>query len=103
MNEFDIILKDIRKNIRSLGLNFTRILLECYYVLDSSNTSMLDKTIIIIAMGYQVVPNQVLSKKIGLLGYIDNIAMILLAYNRIKHNVTSNITIQVEKKINEWF
>lgn len=88
------------------GREATRIVLELYYVVKSPNTPALDKTLIIAALGYQLLPDdkKLLSReKYGLLGLLDNGAALALAYNRVKTRVTPQIEAQVDAILNQWF
>ena len=103
MNEMTI-WRNIKQNASSLGRGTTRILLELYYVLKDPITSVWDKTIIVSALGYQFLPNQLLSKeKHGVLGYADNVATLMIAYNKVKKRVTPQIAVQVDQTLNQWF
>ena len=84
----------------------TREILELYYVVKSPHPPALDKTIIIAALGYQLLPDdkKLLSReKYGLLGLLDNGAALALAYNRVKTRVTPQIEAQVDAILNQWF
>lgn len=82
----------------------TRTVLELYYVLKSPDTPGLDKTIIVAALAYQLLPEDLIStEKFGLLGFIDNGAALALAYNRVKSRVTPQIVAQVNAILNQWF
>ena len=88
------------------GREATRVVLELYYVVKSPNTPALDKTLIIAALGYQLLPDdkKLLSReKYGLLGLLDNGAALALAYNRVKTRVTPQIEAQVDAILNQWF
>lgn len=88
------------------GREATRIVLELYYVVKSPHTPALDKTLIIAALGYQLLPDdkKLLSReKYGLLGLLDNGAALALAYNRVKTRVTPQIGAQVDAILNQWF
>lgn len=88
------------------GREATRVVLELYYVVKSPHTPALDKTLIIAALGYQLLPddNKLLSReKFGLLGLLDNGAALALAYNRVKTRVTPQIEAQVDAILNQWF
>lgn len=88
------------------GREATRIVLELNYVVKSPHTPALDKTIIIAALGYQLLPDdkKLLSReKYGLLGLLDNGAALALAYNRVKTRVTPQIEAQVDAILNQWF
>lgn len=88
------------------GREATRIVLELYYVVKSPHTPALDKTLIIAALGYQLLPDdkKLLSReKYGLLGLLDNGVTLALAYNRVKTRVTPQIEAQVDAILNQWF
>lgn len=88
------------------GCEATRVVLELYYVVKSPHTPALDKTLIIAALGYQLLPDdkKLLSReKYGLLGLLDNGAALALAYNRVKTRVTPQIEAQVDAILNQWF
>lgn len=88
------------------GREATRVVLELYYVVKSPHTPALDKTLIIAALGYQLLPDdkKLLSrKKYGLLGLLDNGAALAIAYNRVKARVTPQIEAQVDAILNQWF
>lgn len=88
------------------GREATRVVLELYYVVKSPHTPALDKTLIIAALGYQLLPDdkKLLSReKYGLLGLLDNGAALALAYNRVKTRVTPQIENQVDAILNQWF
>ena len=86
------------------GREATRIVLELYYVVKSPKTPALDKTIIIAALGYQFLPNDLMDReKYGWLGFLDNGAALALAYNRVKSRVTPQIETQVDAILNQWF
>lgn len=96
----------IKKFAGTAGREATRIVLESYYVVKSPNTPPLDKTIIIAALGYQLLPDdkKILSrKKYGILGMLDNGAALALAYNRVQARVTPEINNQVNAILDQWY
>lgn len=94
----------IQKYAKKAGIEGTRLILELYYVLKSPDTPGLDKTIIVAALAYQLLPEDLLSTEdFGILGILDNGAALALAYNRVKSRVTPQITAQVNAVLNQWF
>lgn len=94
----------IQKYAKTAGVEGTRIVLELYYVLKSPDTPGLDKTIIVAALAYQLLPKDLIStEEFGILGLIDNGAALVLAYNRVKSRVTPPIDAQVNATLNQWF
>lgn len=88
------------------GREATQVVLELYYVVKSPYTPALDKTLIIAALGYQLLPDdkKLLSReKYGVLGLLDNGAALALAYSRVKTRVTPQIEVQVNALLDQWF
>lgn len=94
----------IQKYAKKAGIEGTRMVLELYYVLKSPDTPGLDKTIIVAALAYQLLPEDLLSTEdFGILRILDNGAALALAYNRVKSRVTPQINAQVNAMLNQWF
>ncbi len=94
----------IQQNATKVGIEATRIMLELFYVLKSPQTSTLDKGLIVAALGYQLLPKDVLPReKYGLLGFLDNGITLAFAYNRVKASVTPEIENQVNSVLMSWF
>lgn len=94
----------IKKYAVNAGVETTRVVLELYYVMKSPSTPTTDKAIIASALAYQLLPKDLLStKKLGLLGLIDNGAALYLAYKKVKQRVTPEITVMVNEKLAQWF
>lgn len=94
----------IQQNASRLGIEATRIMLELFYVLKSPSTGVIDKTLIVAALGYQLLPEDVLPRdEYGILGFLDNGVTIAFAYNRVKASVTSEIEQQVNNVLANWF
>lgn len=94
----------IQKYAKTASEEGTRIVLELYYVLKSPDTPTLDKTIIVAALAYQLLPEDLIStENFGILGMIDNGAALGLAYNRVKSRVTPQIDAQVNAILYQRF
>lgn len=100
----DQLWNSIRAYATKAGRESTRTVLELYYVVKSPSTPALDKTLIIAALGYQLLPNDLMAKdKYGWLGLLDNGAALYLAYNRVKKRITPQIESQVNAILEKWF
>lgn len=94
----------IQENAAKVGIEVTRTMLELFYVLKSPNTGMIDKTLIVAALGYQLLPEDALPcNKYGFLGFLDNGVTLAFAYNRVKSSVTPEIEHQVNNILSNWF
>jgi len=94
----------IQQNAGDVGYEATKTMLELFYVLKSPETGFLDKSLIIAALGYQLLPEDILPQdKFGLLGFLDNGVTLAFAYNRVKSSVTPEIERQVNNLLENWF
>ena len=94
----------IQENAAKVGIEVTRTMLELFYVLKSPNTGMIDKTLIVAALGYQLLPEDALPRdKYGFLGFLDNGVTLGFGYNRVKSSVTPEIEHQVNNILSNWF
>lgn len=94
-------LKDVSKKVGRVSM---RPILSLYYVLKNSDTPSSDKILIVSALSYLVLPIDLISaKRIPIIGWIDEIAAIMLAYNKIKKHITPEIESEVENTLEKWF
>lgn len=94
----------IQENAPKVGIEVTRTMLELFYVMKSPETGMINKSLIVAALGYQLLPEDVLPRdKFGLLGFLDNGITLAFAYNRVKSSVTPEIEHQVNNILHNWF
>ena len=98
------ILAAIKNGAAKAGRATTKMMLELLYVMKSPNTSLANKTIIVSALAYQLLPKDILPrKKYGLLGFLDNGITLAVAYNRVKSLITPEIDQKVTNTLNNWF
>jgi len=93
--------KKVKQVARKLGETVLSPVLSLYYILRSGRVSIREKAYIIGALGYFILPMDMLPDLIAGLGYTDDIAVILLLLKHLKGNITPEIEAQVETKIKE--
>jgi len=82
----------------------TKMMLQMYYCLKSPTTPAFDKMIIVAGLGYQLLPKDALPvEKYKFLGLLDNGITLLFAYNKVRENVTPEISSQVDRLLDQWF
>ena len=82
----------------------TNPILTFYYVMQDSETTTLDKALIYGAIAYIVIPADLLPRKVlGLLGILDDAAVIAYVYKKISNKITAEITNKVEDTLDSWF
>jgi len=86
-----------------LGKKSTWYVLVLFYTLQSPDVSAKNKALIMGALGYLILPTDLIPDLIPLLGFTDDIAAIKIAYDAIKASVTPDIEQKADAKLAEWF
>lgn len=74
-----------------------------YYVLQSPTTSTAHKTLIIGALGYFILPIDLIPDFIPVAGFTDDAAALVAVIKTVSDNITPEIKEQARKKSNEIF
>ncbi len=74
-----------------------------YYVLKSKKVSFADKAKICGALGYFILPLDIIPDFIPLAGYGDDLATLAWAIHTVYENVTPEMKEQAQKQLDEWF
>jgi uncharacterized membrane protein YkvA (DUF1232 family) len=93
----------IGKVCKKIGIKAIYYVLILYYVLIDENTSLKDKAVIIGALGYFILPLDLVPDFIPGLGFTDDIAAITACLHTVKVNITPEIKKKARMKLYEWF
>lgn len=86
------------------GRAATRYALLFYYTMVESELKLMDKALIVAGIIYIIVPRDFLPKKtLGLFGLLDDAAVAIWIYDRIKDSITPEIIQKTEDTLMEWF
>ena len=88
---------------KKAGLKLIYLALLLYYTLESRNVSKTDKAIIIGALGYFILPLDIIPDYIPIIGYTDDMTILIYAYNRVKSNINDHIREKAKNKLNSIF
>ncbi|MBE6199122.1 MAG: DUF1232 domain-containing protein [Rikenellaceae bacterium] len=88
---------------RWAGAKVVYAVLLLYYVLQSPNVSSTDKSKIWGALGYFILPTDLILDFIPLAGYSDDLAALLIALHAVAKNVTPEIKARAKAKLATWF
>ncbi len=92
----------LQKVAKKAGKPIISLVLTLYYVLVSVDVPAKYKTLIIGALGYFILPIDLLPDMIVGLGYTDDLTALLAAHAAVKKNITPEIEQQVALKLKEW-
>ena len=88
---------------KQLGEKILRLVLLLYYTLKSAGVSPKDKAIILGALGYLILPLDLIPDWILVIGLTDDIAAIKLAYDVVKASITPEIERKAGAKLAQIF
>lgn len=86
-----------------LGNQTVYQVLVLYYMMKSSDVSIKDKSIILGALGYLILPLDLIPDAIPVLGFTDDVSAIAMAYKTIQSSITPDIEEKANRKLAEWF
>ena len=88
---------------RWAGAKVVYAVLLLYYVLRNPNVSTADKSKIYGALGYFILPLDILPDLIPLLGYTDDLGALAIAIGRVAMNIDDDVKSRARTKLGEWF
>ncbi|MDD7725908.1 MAG: YkvA family protein [Bacteroidales bacterium] len=74
-----------------------------YYTATADTTSTTDKIMIFSALGYFILPIDLVPDFIPIAGYADDLAALIACYVKVTANITPEIRKQADGKMKEWF
>ena len=97
------LLEKIGATFKKAGLKVIYYVLLLYYVLNDENTPMQHKMIIIGAVGYFILPVDLIPDFIPVAGFTDDAAALLACLKTVSENVTPEIKAKAINKLCDWF
>lgn len=91
----------IKKEATKAGITVIYMALMLFYVLTSRRVSFRDKSLIIGALGYLILPTDLIPDLLPSIGYSDDLTALITVFNVVKHNIDDNIRQQAQKKVQE--
>lgn len=89
---------------RKAGRISARPVVVLYYVMRSPDTPKSDKLLIFSTLSYLVLPIDLIdAKRLPIIGWIDEVVSLTVAYQKVCKYVTPEISAKVEKVLDKWF
>ena len=85
------------------GQKVAYVALILFYLLKSGNIPLTDKAYIIGALGYLILPIDLIPDSIPFFGFTDDFAALFFVFNHVKANITDDIKAQAKSKMRDWF
>lgn len=93
----------LKKLARKAGIKIVYAALLLYYVLRNPSTPRSDRTKILGALGYLILPADLIPDFLPAVGYTDDLAALMWALYSVARNVTPEVKIMARQKLGEWF
>ena len=88
---------------RWAGAKVVYAVLLLYYVLRNPNVSMADKSKIYGALGYFILPTDLVVDFLPIVGYSDDLAALMIALHAVATNIPPEVKAQAKAKLSKWF
>ena len=93
----------VKKVARKVGVKLIYLVLVLFYALKSAELTAKDKALIIGALGYFILPLDIIPDFIPGFGYTDDWAALLLVFYKISSSVTPEVKAMAKCRIYDWF
>jgi len=93
----------IGKILKKAGEKVVYLALLLFYMVDSDQVDRKAKLTVLGALGYLILPIDLIPDSIPMLGFTDDFAAMWAAYEVVKNNITPDIKAKAQAKCDEWF
>lgn len=93
----------IRRVAGKAGVKILYAALILYYALRNPGTPAGDRAKILGALGYFILPIDLMPDFIPMAGYTDDLAALMWALYSVSKHITPEVKIQAREKLGEWF
>ncbi|RIH64027.1 DUF1232 domain-containing protein [Mariniphaga sediminis] len=93
----------IKQFSKSAGVKVVYAVLLLYYVMNDKRVSLKTKLSIAAALGYFILPTDAIFDLTPLIGYSDDLGVLLFALTQVSSNITPEIKEKARKKLTNWF
>ena len=93
----------IKKFSKAAGVKVVYAVLLLFYVMQDKKVSLKTKLSIAAALGYFIFPFDAIIDLTPLIGYSDDLGVLLFTISQVSSNITSETEQKAKEKIKEWF
>ena len=93
----------LKKFAKKAGISTIYKALLLYYVLQSEDLPAKEKGLIIGALGYLILPVDLIPDFIPVAGFTDDLAALAYAIHAVRSYVSPEIEVQAKAKLKDWF
>ena len=93
----------VSKVARKAGIKVIYLALLLFYVLKSPETTRKNKSLIVGALGYFILPIDLIPDALPVVGFSDDLAALVAVYMAMSSSVTPAIEAQARERLEKWF
>ena len=93
----------LARAFKKAGIKVVYAALVLFYSLQDSRISKRDKALIIGALGYFILPVDLIPDFLPAVGFSDDLAALLLAFYKVRQCITPEVKEKAEAKLHQWF
>ncbi|HKI89536.1 MAG TPA: DUF1232 domain-containing protein [Draconibacterium sp.] len=93
----------IKKFSKAAGVKVIYAVLLLYFVMKSKNVGVKTKVTIAAALGYFILPTDAIFDLTPIIGYTDDLGVLLFALSQISSSITPDVKEKARKKLMDWF
>ena len=93
----------LRRHARKAGRHLVELTLQLFYALKDLDTPLWAKTVIVGALGYFISPVDAIPDIIPVIGYSDDLAVLLGAVETVASCITDEIKAKAAAQAGRWF
>lgn len=97
------LINKIRKVAKTAGIKVVYGAMLLYYALLDDNVPLKDKAIVIGALGYFILPLDFIPDFLGVIGYGDDMTVLVYALKTIWDNITPETHNKARARLSDWF
>jgi len=95
--------KKVKSVSKAAGVKIVYSALLLFYVLKDEHVPKKSKWIIYGALGYFILPTDIIPDYIPVLGFFDDLTVLLIALGEVTQHITPEIMEKAKNKLTEWF
>ena len=93
----------LKKFAKAAGAKVVYAVLLLFYVMSDKSVKIKTKLSIAAALGYFIFPADAIFDLTPLIGYSDDLGVLLFALSQVSSNITPETEQKARQKLNEWF
>lgn len=95
--------KKVRSVAKRAGIKVIYAALELYYAMQDASMTKKDRLVILGALGYFILPIDLIPDFIPVAGFTDDLAALALALLKVAKCITPDVKARAQAKLHQWF